>query len=247
MGKYTGSGIKKLRALGMLPGLTAKNPDNRRQTPGEHGVLRLPKMYNYISENFKESLIQKQRIRYNFGIREKQLHNYYKIFKKKKELKNGPFLILLEHRLDCLLYRIGFALSIPAARQIINHGHVFVNNKKVNIPSFLCNLFDIITFSENIKIQSLIEKNFSLYEIKREMFRDRRKSMLALLNSFDLTNDEIGQTLFSKLSITKLKTDLPSYIEIDNCPWKAQLISKIEEDDIHLYVDERKVIEYYSN
>lgn len=247
MGKYIGSRIKKLRALGMLPGLTAKNPNERRQTPGEHGVLKLMKIYNYLSEDFKERLIQKQRIRYNFGIREKQLHNYYKFFKKKKELKKGPFLILLEYRLDCLLYRIGFALSIPAARQIINHGHVFINNKKVTIPGFICNLFDIITFRESIKIQSFIEKNFSIYEIKREMFRNRRKSVLSLLSSLDLTNDDIGQTLFAKLSTTKIKTDLPSYIEINSNPWQAQLISKIEEDDIHIKVDEQKVIEYYSN
>lgn len=248
MGKYLHSRIKILRRLGTLPGLTQKYQKNRNKTPGQHGtIVALHNLYSSLSDDFKKNLIEKQKIRYNFGIREKQLIKHYKFFKSKKMFNEGPFLSFLERRLDCLLYRSGFTLSIPAARQMINHGHVLVNDKKVNISSFSCKVFDKISFKNNPETQKFLKNNFLNSEYKRKMISERKKSALKIVSSPELKDFEVSKIIYSTLLTTKLKTDMPPHIEINFNLVEIYFTSLILEEDIHLSINENKIIQYYSN
>lgn len=248
MGKHLHSRVKVLRRLGTLPGLTEKYQKNRNKTPGQHGtIIASYNLYSSLSDDFKKNLIEKQKIRYNFGIREKQLIKHYKFFKSKKMFNVGPFLSFLEHRLDCLLYRSGFISSIPAARQIINHGHVLVNDKKINISSFNCKIFDKISFKNNPKIKKFLKDNFLNSECKRKIISERKKSALEIISSPELKDFEVSKIIYSTLLNTKLKTDIPPHIEIDFDLIEIYFISSILEEDIHLSINENKIIQYYSN
>jgi small subunit ribosomal protein S4 len=140
-----------------LPGLTQKRPDAKKekQTPGQHAkprtlVLRKSSAYGL-------RLLEKQKLRFNYNINERQFGRYVKEAKR----QNGPtgeiLLTLLEMRLDNTVHRLGFAPTISAARQLINHGHILVNQKKLTIPSYACQLKDVISVKQNKKSQALVE------------------------------------------------------------------------------------------
>ena len=111
-----------------MPGLTRKNVKNRTKTPGQHGQVVFAKSKrSSLSDDYKDRLLEKQKLRFNYGVTEKQLVAYYKEAKRRSGSTGSLLLEILEARLDCVIYRLGFAPTIPAARQIINHGHVNVN------------------------------------------------------------------------------------------------------------------------
>jgi len=166
MSRYCGPRIRLLRRLGQLPNLTTKTT-KRKKTPGQHGkLMEIKKFRASLSDDFRERLLEKQKLRYNYGITEKQMVNY--IFEAKR--RNGStelnLLRLLELRLDTIVYRLGFAITIPAARQLVNHGHIMVNDKKVTIPSFECRLIDVITVRNKQSSIKLVNNNFKLYNSK---------------------------------------------------------------------------------
>ena len=139
MVRYTGPRIRIIRRLGLLPGLTRKSTKNRTKTPGQHGKIMFTKTKrSSLSDDYRERLFEKQKLRSNYGVTEKQLISYFKEAKRKSGATGTVLLELLESRLDCVVYRLGFASTIPAARQIVNHGHILVNNKSLRIPSFIC-------------------------------------------------------------------------------------------------------------
>ena len=157
MSKYRGPRVRLIRSLGKLPTLTFKKPSRKKQkkTPGQHAkplyiVLKKKSAYGL-------RLLEKQKLRFNYNINERQLVRYVKEAKR----QNGPtgeiLLILLEMRLDNILCRLGFAPTISAARQLINHGHILINQKKVTIPSYECQLKDVISVKKNKKSQQLIK------------------------------------------------------------------------------------------
>jgi small subunit ribosomal protein S4 len=158
MARYTGPRVRIIRRLGLLPGLTRKNTKNRTKTPGQHGklVFTKTKQRSSLSDDYRERLLEKQKLRFNYGVSEKQLVSYYKEAKRRQGSTGTLLLELLEARLDCVIYRLGFAATIPAARQIVNHGHILVNGKLINIPSFICQKNDIITVKEKEKSKKLI-------------------------------------------------------------------------------------------
>ena len=163
MVRYTGARIRIIRRLGLLPGLTRKSIKNRTTTPGMHGKMLFTKSKrSSLSDDYKERLLEKQKLRFNYGITEKQLVSYYKESKRKTGSTGSILLELLESRLDCVVYRLGFAATIPAARQIVNHGHILVNNKLINIPSFLCKKEDLISIKQREPSKKLISTNFIL-------------------------------------------------------------------------------------
>ena len=166
MVKYIGPKLKIKRRLGNLFGLFNKK-SSRLLSPGEHGKknYRFLKR-SFLSSNYKKKFIEKQKIRYSYGITEKQLYYYYKNSKKKKGSTEFSLLQTLESRLDCLIFRFGFAYTMAAARQYVNHGHILVNDKIINIPSFLCLKNDIISIKYNSKIKILIENNLKNKENK---------------------------------------------------------------------------------
>jgi small subunit ribosomal protein S4 len=120
-----------MRALGTdLPGLSPKKIEKRPYPPGQHGQAR-----KKLSE-YAQRLQEKQKIRANYGLTEKQLRRLVVEAKRAKEPTGHALVSLVERRLDNVLFRAGFARSIPAARQLVNHGHVLVNGRRVDIASF---------------------------------------------------------------------------------------------------------------
>ncbi|MAD32240.1 MAG: 30S ribosomal protein S4 [Planctomycetes bacterium] len=149
MARYTGPRLRKLRRLGIyLPGLTRKPLKTRTGAPGQHAHAR-----TRISD-YGIRLREKQRLRVNYGLGERQLRRLFDRAKKMKGDTGVNLLMLAESRLDNVVFRSNFAPTIPAARQLVNHGHVLVNDKKVDIASFRVNPGDNITLRDKAK-QSL--------------------------------------------------------------------------------------------
>lgn len=131
MSRFTGPRVKVMRALGTdLPGLSPKKIEKRPYPPGQHGQAR-----KKLSE-YAQRLQEKQKIRANYGLTEKQLRRLVVEAKRANEPTGHVLVSLVERRLDNVLFRGGFARSIPAARQLVNHGHVLVDGRRVDIASF---------------------------------------------------------------------------------------------------------------
>nr|YP_009330361.1 30S ribosomal protein S4 [Lambia antarctica]ANN39058.1 30S ribosomal protein S4 [Lambia antarctica] len=141
MSRYRGPRLKIIRRLGLLPGLTSKT-SNKKNPPGQHG------RQNLKPSQYAIRLLEKQKLRYNYGVSEKQLFSYLKKARQNSRSTAQVLLELLEMRLDNILYRLGFAKTINSARQLITHQHVLVNNQKVTIPSYQCKINDNIEFSQ---------------------------------------------------------------------------------------------------
>lgn len=149
MARYRGPRLRIVRRLGELPGLTQK-PCTRNFPPGQHG----PKKKLTGNQKIKESqyatqLKEKQKLRFNYGISERQLIRYVREARRRKGSTGEILLQLLEMRLDNVVFRLGFAPTIAAARQLINHGHFSVNSRKINIPSYFCKVNDSISVATN--------------------------------------------------------------------------------------------------
>ncbi|MBQ9951731.1 MAG: 30S ribosomal protein S4 [Clostridia bacterium] len=150
MARYTGSVCRLCRREGcklFLKGekcYGAKCPlDLRHTVPGEHGQARQRKMSEYGMQ-----LREKQKAKRTYGVLEGQFHRYFEEADRQKGITGENLLVLLERRLDNVVYRLGFGVSRPQARQIVRHGHIRVNGKKVDIPSFLVSAGDVITIRE---------------------------------------------------------------------------------------------------
>ena len=132
MARYRGPRLKKCRAVGMvLPGLTTARTLERPTPPGVHGARRRGKPSDY-----KVRLIEKQKLRFHFGVLEKQFRRYVKEAARRKGATGSGLVTLLESRLDNVIWRLGLAPTIPAARQLVVHGHVKVNGHRVDRPSY---------------------------------------------------------------------------------------------------------------
>ena len=149
MSRYRGPRFKKIRRLGSLPGLTTKRPragsDLRNQSrSGKKSQYRI-------------RLEEKQKLRFHYGLTERQLLKYVRIAGKAKGSTGQVLLQLLEMRLDNILFRLGMASTIPQARQFVNHRHVLVNGRIVDIPSYRCKPQDIIKAGDEQKSKTLIQ------------------------------------------------------------------------------------------
>ncbi len=142
MARYRGPKLRIVRRLGELPGLTQKKC-TRETPPGQHGPKTRGKKVK--ESQYAVRLKEKQKLRFNYGISERQLISYVREARRRKGSTGENLLQLLEMRLDSVVFRLGFAPTIAAARQLINHGHVVVNGRRVDIPSSLCKLNDSIS------------------------------------------------------------------------------------------------------
>jgi small subunit ribosomal protein S4 len=227
MVRYIGPRLRIIRRLGLLPGLTRKNIKNRTKSPGQHGKLLFAKTKrSSLSDDYKSRLIEKQKLRYNYGITEKQLLAYYKEAKRIKGSTGTILLELLESRLDCIVFRLGFSSTIPAARQLVIHRHILVNDKIVNIPSFSCKKGDIISIKKSTKSEKLISENFQSQQQKRKLIQRRMKRI--------------------NLTKSRFHSLLPSHLEITNDVLRGKVLSFVKRKDVLLRINELKVIEYYS-
>jgi small subunit ribosomal protein S4 len=152
MSRYRGPRLRIVRRLGDLPGLTRKSP-RRQYPPGQHGQNKKKR------SEYAIRLEEKQKLRFNYGISEKQLIRYVRKARSAKGSTGQALLELLEMRLDNTVFRLGMAGTIPGARQLIGHGHVTVNGKRVNIPSYQCRPGDVIGVQDKDKSRKLVEAN----------------------------------------------------------------------------------------
>lgn len=154
MSRYTGSIFRKSRRLGFSILETGKEfakGKQRRYAPGLHGLRRSK------PSDYGVHLREKQKVRFMYGLSEKQFRNTYRKATKKTGIAGTLFLQALESRLDNSVYRAGFAETRRQARQLVNHGHFLVNNKKVDIPSFQLKQGDI--FELTTRKDGKIRKN----------------------------------------------------------------------------------------
>jgi small subunit ribosomal protein S4 len=227
MARYTGPRVRIVRRLGLLPGLTRKNTKNRTKTPGQHGKIIFAKSKrSSLSDDYRERLIEKQKLRFNYGVTEKQLVAYYKEAKRQKGSTGQVLLELLEARLDCVIYRLGFAPTIPAARQIVNHGHILVNNRAIDIPSFICEKNDTIAIKEKPASLKLIKENFEIQQQKRKLIQRRMKRV--------------------NLTKSRFHSLLPKHLEINNETLVGKIVMPVKRKDVLIKINELKVVEYYS-
>lgn len=200
--RYLGPKNKIARREGMDLGLKTSGSKSQNRLlnklnipPGQHGVKKRKK----ISERALQ-LREKQKLRYMFGLSEKQLKNYFK----KANVKKGNTAIYLseylERRLDNIIYRLGFAPTRAAARQLVTHGHIGVNDKKVNIPSYQVKIGDKITFlkERTLKIP-YIEKSINNKDIILPSWLEKKAVIGRLISN--PTNEEISKQINLRLII----------------------------------------------
>ena len=154
MSRYTGASYRKSRRLGFSILENGKELAKKPYAPGLHGQKRAKKLSNYGIQ-----LQEKQKVRFMYGLNEKQFRKTFEEAGKLKGVHGENFLRLLESRLDNLVYRIGFASTRKGARQLVNHGHITVNGNKVNIPSYRCIPGDVIAIKENDKNLSVVKSS----------------------------------------------------------------------------------------
>jgi small subunit ribosomal protein S4 len=156
MSRYRGPKLKISRRLGALPGLTTKK-SIKINRPGKDGAANADTGKKLTEYGVR--LEEKQKLKFNYGLTENQLYRYVKEARRRQGVTGLILLQLLEMRLDTLCFTLGFAKSIAQARQLVSHGHITVNKKLVNIPSFQCRLNDIIGIKDKISSKTLIENN----------------------------------------------------------------------------------------
>ena len=152
MSRYRGPRLRITRRLGELPGLTRKSA-RRAYPPGQHGQNRKKR------SEYAIRLEEKQKLRYNYGLTEKQLLRYVRKARRVTGSTGQVLLQLLEMRLDNTIFRLGMAPTIPSARQLVNHGHILINGKEVNIASYQCRPGEVITVRNNDRSRKMVETN----------------------------------------------------------------------------------------
>ena len=148
MSRYTGPRLKVLRALGVdLPGLSRKSMQERNQPPGQHGARKIAGK----KSGYGLQLMEKQKLRFNYGLTEGQLRRLVSEAKRSKTPTGDKLLELLERRFDNAVFRAGFAPTIPAARQLVRHGHLRLNGRRVDLPGVRLKIGDTITLHRSDK------------------------------------------------------------------------------------------------
>ena len=151
MSRYTGPQWKLSRRLGFSTLENGKELNKRAYATGQQGQKRKKK------KEYGLKLSEKQKVRHMYGVNEKQFHNTFKQAGKMEGIHGYNFFCLLERRLDNVVYRLGFAPTRRAARQLVNHGHFLVNGIKTDIPSFRVKVGDVIEVKEKSKNLAIIK------------------------------------------------------------------------------------------
>ncbi len=152
MSRFLGSEWKVSRRLGYSISETGKELNKRPYAPGQHGQKRSKQ------SEYGVQLQEKQRVRYTYGVNEKQFRKTFNEAKKMPGKQGANFLFLLESRLDNLVYRAGFARTRQQARQLVNHGHILLNGSKASIPSMRVKPGQVISVKEASKTLVVIKE-----------------------------------------------------------------------------------------
>ena len=162
--RYTGPKWKRARRLGYsLLGTqeefnshTLKKHEKRTYAPGQHGAAKKKQ------SEYGKQLTEKQKLRDLYGINERQFRRLFLLARKGNGVTGTVFMTILESRLDNLVYRLGFATTRKQARQLVNHGHILVNGKKIDIPSYLCHANDVISVKEKSQRLAIIKGSLEI-------------------------------------------------------------------------------------
>ncbi len=198
MARYTGPRTKvSRRARQLLDENKAKYFDRRPYPPGEHGRRRIRESQYLIQ------LREKQKLRFMYGVLEKQFRRYYKEANRQSGITGTNLLVILETRLDNVVYRSGLARTRPQARQLVNHGHFLVNGKKVDIPSYQVRPGDVVSVKE--RSHEILPIQHSVDTLDRNIPEwmtvesDTRKIMIEDLPSREQIDTEIQEQLIVEL------------------------------------------------
>lgn len=153
MARYTGPSWKLSRRLGISLSGTGKELDKRPYAPGQHGPNQRKKLSEYGLQ-----LQEKQKLRHMYGVNERQFRNLFDIAGKMTGKHGENFMILLETRLDNVVYRLGLARTRRQARQLVNHGHILVDGKRVDIPSYRVKAGQTITLREKSRNLEVVKE-----------------------------------------------------------------------------------------
>ena len=193
MARYTGPVWKKARRLRFSVLETGVELKKRTYAPGQHGPTKRVKLSNYGLQ-----LREKQRIRNMYGLNERQFANLFDKASRMDGMAGVNFLILLESRLDNLVYRMGFARTRAAARQLVNHGHILVDGKKLDIPSAQIKPGTVISVREkslnNKTIAESLESNISTPAFV-EVDKEKKSGKFVRLPERNELNQELNESL----------------------------------------------------
>ncbi|MBR2830385.1 MAG: 30S ribosomal protein S4 [Solobacterium sp.] len=193
MARYTGPVWKKARRLSFSVLETGEELKKRTYAPGQHGPTKRIKLSGYGTQ-----LREKQRVRNMYGINERQFYNTFEKTSKMEGMAGYNFLVLLESRLDNIVYRMGFARTRKAARQLVTHGHIEVNGKKLDIPSAQIKPGAVIAVREearNMKaIAESLESNIAAPAFV-EVDKENKKGTYVRVPERSELNQEINESL----------------------------------------------------
>ncbi|AMS11487.1 30S ribosomal protein S4 [Erysipelothrix rhusiopathiae] len=193
MARIKGPVWKKARRLSFSILETGEELQRRDYAPGQHGKARRPKLSNYGLQ-----LREKQRIRYTYGVTEKQFYNTFKKASKLEGVAGHNFLFMLESRLDNVVYRMNLSRTRRGARQLVNHGHILVDGKKVDIPSYIVKPGQTIEVKESSRsmaaIKDSLEANVSMVDYVT-FDKDKFKGEYKRLPERSELNQEINEAL----------------------------------------------------
>ena len=193
MARYTKSSYRISRRLGFSTLETGEELARKPYAPGAHGSKKAKKLSNYGVQ-----LQEKQKVRFMYGLNEKQFKKTFEDAGKMKGVHGENLFKLLESRLDNLVYRIGFATTRRGARQLVNHGHITVNGKKVDIPSYRCVPGDVITLKESDKELAIVKSSLEALSKRVEFITyDEAKMTATFVRYPERTelNGEINESL----------------------------------------------------
>ena len=170
MSRYTGSSYKQARRTNFSLLENGKELARRPYGPGQHGNDRKKRQSTY-----GEQLKEKNKVRFMYGLNERQFHKTFVEAGKLSGVHGTNFLVLLESRLDNLVYRLGFAPTRRAARQLVNHGHITVNGNKVDIPSYRVKVGSTIAIKESDKDLKVVKASLEkvLKRVEYVTFNDK--------------------------------------------------------------------------
>nr|QYB22407.1 ribosomal protein S4 [Saxegothaea conspicua]BBF91257.1 ribosomal protein S4 [Saxegothaea conspicua] len=220
MSRYRGPRIKLIRRLKDLPGLTKYRRVDREKEKKSRYRIRLE---------------EKQKLRFHYGLTDRQLLQYVRIARTAKGPTGQVLLQLLEMRLDNILFRLGMALTIPGARQLVNHRHILVNGCMVDIPSYPCKPKDVVTIKDQQRSRNIIDKNMDLPKKHQERSR--------LISKRIINRKNIIFFLFKK---HEMKHKVPFHLTLDSSQYKGVVNRIIDSTRIGLNINELLVIEYFS-
>ena len=162
MARYTGPKSRISRRYGVALYGPSKSLERKNYPPGMHG----PKGSRRKQSDYATALAEKQKLRYQYGLMERQFRRYFQTALRKRGVTGETLLQMLETRLDNIVYRLGFANSRGSARQLVAHGHVTVNNRKVNVSSYNVKAGDVIAIKDKPGSRRLVTRNLELTQIQ---------------------------------------------------------------------------------